>query len=193
MSEQLLTSSQTVGPFFHDCLLCTELLRNKLAAPETVGERIRIEGRVFDGDLQVVPDAVIEIWQANHHGRYNQHADQSEDHLDQGFFGFGRTGTDAAGNYWFETIKPGRVPFETGQLQAPHVCVAVFARGLLNHLYTRLYFADEPANADDQVLNCVPVERRSTLLAQPQASEQIVVYRFDIVLQGARETVFFNI
>lgn len=194
MTRQPLTSSQTVGPFFHDCLLSTELQRNVLASAEALGERIRIEGRVLDGDEQAVPDAVIEIWQANHHGRYNHYADTSDLLLEHAFNGFGRTGTDMEGAYWFETIKPGRVAFDDNTLQSPHICVAVFARGLLNHLYTRIYFADDPANADDPVLGCVPVERRPTLLAQPDSdADASVVYRFDIVLQGAGETVFFNI
>jgi protocatechuate 3,4-dioxygenase alpha subunit len=192
MTRQPLTSSQTVGPFFHDCLLAAELHRNTLAPAE--GERIRIEGRVLDGDGQVVPDAVLEIWQADHHGRYHHNVNRSDLLIDHAFNGFGRTGTDAEGVYWFETIKPGRVAFDENTLQSPHVCVAVFARGLLNHLYTRIYFADDPANLDDPVLRCVPVERQPTLLAQPDSEGGAsVVYRFDIVLQGAGETVFFNI
>jgi protocatechuate 3,4-dioxygenase alpha subunit len=192
--KQPLTSSQTVGPFFHDCLLCTDLHRNVLAPAETTGERIRIEGRVWDGDGQAVPDAVIETWQANQHGRYNHDADARDLLLDHAFNGFGRTGTDMKGAYWFETIKPGRVAFDDNTLQSPHICVAVFARGLLNHLYTRIYFADDPANSADPVLGCVPVERRATLLAQPHRDGQAsAVYRFDIVLQGSGETVFFNI
>lgn len=194
MTNQPLTSSQTVGPFFHDCLLCTELHRNVLATSEAIGERIRIEGRVLDGEGQVVPDALIEIWQVNHNGRYNVHLDTNDLPLDHSFSGFGRTGTDTEGVYWFETIKPGRVAFDDSTFQSPHVCVAVFARGLLNHLYTRIYFADDPSNADDPVLRCVPVERRPTLLAQPDSGgDASVVYRFDIVLQGPGETVFFNI
>ncbi len=193
MTRQPLTSSQTVGPFFHDCLLCTELQRNTLAPAEAIGERIRIEGRVMDGDGQVVPDAVLEIWQADHNGRHH-HPDTNTNDLPAAFRGFGRTGTDADGVYWFETIKPGRVAFDDTTLQSPHICMAVFARGLLNHLYTRIYFADEPANADDPVLRCVPVERRPTLLAQPDSEGHAsAVYRFNIVLQGAGETVFFNI
>lgn len=193
MTKQPLTPSQTVGPFFHDCLLCTELQRNVLATSDAIGERIRVEGRVLDGEGQAVPDAVLEIWQANHDGRYRNHADPS-DLLDSDFSGFGRTGTDPEGAYWFETIKPGPVAWDGNTLQSPHICVAVFARGLLNHLYTRIYFADAPANADDPVLRCVPVERRSTLLAQPAGNSAAHVgYHFDIVLQGSGETVFFNI
>jgi protocatechuate 3,4-dioxygenase alpha subunit len=186
------TSSQTVGPFFHDCLLRPDAQHTTLAGPATAGERIRIEGRVIDGAGQPVPDALIEIWQANHYGRYNHPADQRELPLDPAFSGYGRGGTDAEGGYWFETIKPGRVPFADQRQQAPHICVALLGRGLLNHLYTRLYFADEPSNADDPVLALVPAERRATLLAE-RSGAGTAVYRFDIVLQGAGETVFFNL
>jgi protocatechuate 3,4-dioxygenase alpha subunit len=190
VTRQRLTASQTVGPFFHDCLLCTQLKRNELASAQVTGERVRIEGSVLDGNGQGVPDAVLEIWQADHDGRYKDHASNGDD----AFTGFGRTGTDANGHYWFETIKPGRVAFDNDRLQAPHICVAVFARGLLNHLYTRVYFEDDPANSDDPVLRCVPAERRTTLLAQLSGTrDSSVVYRFDIVLQGKGETVFFNI
>jgi protocatechuate 3,4-dioxygenase alpha subunit len=185
-----LTSSQTVGPFFHDCLLRADARRNVLAGPDTAGARIRIVGTVYDGDGAPVPDAMIEIWQANAAGRYNHPADARDLPLDPRFSGFGRAGTDADGHYWFETIGPGAVPFDAERMQAPHICVAVFGRGLLNHLYTRLYFADDPATADDPLLALVPAERRATLLAQPAAGDG--VYRFDIVLQGAGETVFFN-
>lgn len=190
-----LTSSQTVGPFFAPALLREGALRNVLIGPETVGERIRIEGRVLDGDGLPVPDALVEIWQANAHGRYNHPADTRSAALDPSFLGYGRSGTDEDGNYWFETIKPGAVPFAAGQqrLQAPHIGVTIFARGLLNHLVTRLYFEGEPANAGDTVLQCVPVERRATLLARRQSGGAMVVYHFDIVLQGAGETVFFNL
>jgi len=193
MTTYLRTGSQTVGPFFHDCLLRADAVRNVLVGAATAGDRIRIEGRVFDGDGVGVPDAVLEIWQANHYGRYNHPADMCDLPLDPAFTGFGRAGTDAAGAFWFETIKPGRVPFDRERLQAPHICVAVFARGLLNHLATRLYFADEPANSDDPLLSSIPAERRATLLAQPASVDGASVYRLDIVLQGAGETVFFNL
>jgi protocatechuate 3,4-dioxygenase, alpha subunit len=191
--KQILTSSQTVGPFFHNCLLRVDAQRNVLASPEIAGQRIRVEGHVYDGDNLGVPDAVLEVWQANSYGRYNHPADQSTLTLDPAFHGYGRFGTDASGAFWFETIKPGRVRFDDERLQAPHICVAVFARGLLNHLLTRLYFADDPANVDDPVLQYIPIERRSTLLAQPTTVDDAIVYRFDIVLQNGNETVFFNI
>src|SRR5919198_470381 len=141
-----LTPAQTVGPFFHNCLLREDARRNVLAGPETEGERIRIEGSVYDGDGAPVSDALVEIWQANAHGRYNHPADRRSVPLDPAFTGFGRSGTDEAGGYWFETVKPGPVPFDAERWQAPHMVVMVLARGLLNHLVTRLYFADEAAN-----------------------------------------------
>jgi protocatechuate 3,4-dioxygenase alpha subunit len=192
MSRLTLTSSQTVGPFFHDCLLREDARRNVLAGPDTAGARIRITGTVYDGDGAPVPDAMIEIWQANSHGRYNHPRDTRDLPLDPGFTGFGRAGTDAEGRYWFETIVPGAVPYDAERLQAPHICVALFGRGLLNHLYTRLYFADDPAAADDPVLARVPAGRRGTLLAAREQDGDAAMYRFDIVLQGLGETVFFN-
>jgi protocatechuate 3,4-dioxygenase, alpha subunit len=188
-----LTSSQTVGPFFSPALLREGARRNVLTQVETVGERIRIEGCVLDGDGLAVPDAVVEIWQANAHGRYHHPADQGAATLDPSFLGFGRSGTDEDGSYWFETVKPGPVPFDEKRVQAPHICVTIFARGLLNHLVTRLYFADEPSNALDPVLHCVPVDRQATLLAKHEQSGAVAVYRWNIVLQGANETAFFNV
>jgi protocatechuate 3,4-dioxygenase, alpha subunit len=193
MSTHTLSASQTIGPFFHDGMLRDDAQCHSLVAPETQGFRIRLEGYVYDGDGLGVPDAMIEIWQANHHGRYNHPADQRTAPLDPTFSGYGRCGSDASGFYWFETIKPGRVLFDDRRMQAPHICVAVFARGLLNHLMTRIYFADEPANGEDPVLGYVLAERQTTLLAQRQSSDGAIAYRFDIVLQGAGETVFFNV
>ncbi len=193
MSTFPLTSSQTVGPFFSPALLREDARRNVLAQPETAGERVRIEGRVLDGDGVPVPDALVEIWQANAHGRYHHPADVGPAALDPSFLGSGRSGTAEDGSYWFETVKPGPVVFDGERLQAPHICVTVFARGLLNHLVTRLYFEDEPANALDPVLQCVPEGRRATLLARREPGDEMAVYRFDIVLQGAGETAFFNV
>ncbi len=193
MNTLLLTSSQTVGPFFAPTLLREDARRNVLIQPETTGERIRIEGHVLDGDGVPVPDAMVEIWQANAHGRYNHPADQGSAALDPSFLGFGRSGTAEDGSYWFETIKPGPVPFNGERMQAPHICVTVFARGLLNHLVTRLYFEDDPSNASDPVLQSVPADRRATLLARRQQEGNMTVYRFDIILQGPGETAFFNL
>lgn len=193
MNTLPLTSSQTVGPFFEPALLREDALRHVLIKPETVGERIRIEGRVLDGDGLPVPDAMVEIWQANAYGRYNHSADQGPAQIDPSFLGFGRSGTSEEGIYWFETIRPGRVPFNRDKLQAPHICVTVFSRGLLNHLATRLYFEDEQSNVEDAILLCVPEERRATMLARREDLEGMMVYRFDIIMQGTGETVFFNL
>lgn len=193
MNLSLLTASQTAGPFFSLGLLREDARRNVLVQPETAGERIRIEGRVIDGDGVPVPDALVEIWQANAYGRYNHPSDQGAAPLDPAFTGFGRAGTGEDGSYWFETIRPGQVPFEGERQQAPHICVTIFARGLLNHLVTRLYFEDEPSTAADPVLRCVPTERRATLLARREPGDGEAVYRFDIILQGAGETAFFNL
>ncbi|HYV39447.1 MAG TPA: protocatechuate 3,4-dioxygenase subunit alpha [Gemmataceae bacterium] len=195
MSDVLLTPSQTTGPFFHHGLLHANATRNVLTTAETVGQRIRIEGHVYDGDHVGVPDAIIEIWQADSEGHYYYPASRERKRPEDmnAFLGYGRSGTDANGAYWFETIKPGKVPFDGERMQAPHICIAVFGRGLLNHLLTRLYFAGEPENADDPALRCVPLERRERLLGRREGSgADIIVYRFDIVLQGPGETVFFR-
>ncbi len=187
------TDSQSMGLFFAPGLLREDARCNVLTQPETEGSRIRIEGRVLDGDGVPVPDALVEIWQANAHGRYHHPADSGPAPLDPSFIGFGRSGTAEDGSYWFETVKPGPVPFDAERLQAPHICVTLFVLGLPNHLVTRLYFEDEPTNASDPVLQRVPEDRRTTLLARRQREETAVVYRFDIVLQGAGETAFFNL
>lgn len=187
-----LTTSQTVGPFFHDALLRADAHIPTLVTAETAGQRIRIIGRVLDGDGLGVPDAMLEIWQANSYGRYHHPLDTRDLPLDPQFSGYGRTATNADGNYWFATIKPGAVPFDPNHMQAPHICVAVFGRGLLNHLSTRIYFADEPANSDDPILLHVAAERRATLLATREDTADAVCYRFDIILQGPGETAFFS-
>lgn len=187
-----LTSSQTVGPFFGPAMLREDARQHVLAGPETAGQRIRIEGRVYDGEGVPVPDAMVEIWQANAFGRYHHPDDQSDAPLDPEFTGFGRSGADDAGRFWFETIVPGPVAFDRDRLQAPHLSVTVFARGLLNHLFTRIYFADEPSNANDPILQLVPADRRATLLATRAEEGATAVYHFDIILQGPGETVFFS-
>jgi protocatechuate 3,4-dioxygenase alpha subunit len=191
MTPRGLTPSQTVGPFFHGGLLYRNL--NVLVTTDTQGQRIRIEGCVYDGDRAPVPDAMVEIWQANAQGRYHHPADQRPIPLDPAFLGFGRSDTDETGSFWFETVKPGPVPFQADTLQAPHISVAVFARGLLDRLMTRIYFEDEDANHADPVLRRVPPDRRATLLAKPRPVDGKVVYRFDIILQGGGETVFFEL
>ena len=193
MTTLPMTGSQTVGPFFSPALLREGSRLNVLTRPETVGERIRITGRILDGDGLPLPDALVEIWQANAHGRYNHPTDQGPAPLDASFMGYGRSGTDENDSYWFETVKPGSVPFDKKRTQAPHINVTIFSRGLLNHVVTRLYFADEPANAEDPILQAVPADRRATLLARRETNASTSVYHFDIVLQGANETVFFNL
>lgn len=174
-----LTPSQTVGPFFSIGLNWPTGWR--VAMDHNAGPRITLRGRVFDGDGVPVPDALIEIWQADGEGRY--HAER-----ELGFCGTGRCAVDEQGVFRFETRKPGRVPLPDGRLQAPHINLLVLARGLLQHLYTRVYFtADAATHDDDAVLACVPPARRATLLAQPVGDEQV----FDIHLQGGHETVFF--
>ena len=142
------TPSQTVGPFYSIGL--THKPMNVMATDATQGQRIRIEGQVFDGDGVAIPDVMVEIWQANTYGRYNHPDDKQEKPLDPTFTGWGRSGTDEKCFYSFETVKPGPVPGNDESVQAPHVNVVVFARGMLVHAYTRIYFADEPANAGDE-------------------------------------------
>jgi protocatechuate 3,4-dioxygenase alpha subunit len=183
--------SQTVGPFFH--LGCTEHASvGSLVTATTSGQRIRLTCRVLDGEGAPVPDAMIEIWQANAEGRYNHPEDVQEKVLDPNFSGFGRLAVDENGRCTFATIKPGRVPGNNGAMQAPHINVSVFARGVLKRLATRVYFAGDPANAEDTVLALVPEDRRATLLARPEAAHPNE-WQFDIHLCGPNETVFFDV
>jgi protocatechuate 3,4-dioxygenase, alpha subunit len=185
------TPSQTVGPFFS--LGLTEKPMNVLGSDATEGEKIRLEGYVFDGDGQPVPDAMVEIWQANAYGRYNHPDDKQEKPLDPNFMGWGRCGTDKTGLFSFETVKPGAVPGPGESVQAAHINVTVFARGMLLHAFTRIYFADEPANETDPVLTSIKDKlRRRTLIAAREETNGTIVYRFDIRLQGESETVFFD-
>jgi protocatechuate 3,4-dioxygenase alpha subunit len=182
------TPSQTVGPFFSFGLTLGG--ENMLVNERTSGQRIYIEGRVLDGDGEPVPDALVEIWQADAYGFFNHPADPNQAKADRYFHGFGRSGTVEGGRFWFKTIKPGPIPGP--DQQAPHVNVRVFARGMLIHAVTRLYFSDESANEHDPVLNSVNPKRRQTLIAVRQESEDLPTYRFDIHLQSERETVFFD-
>jgi protocatechuate 3,4-dioxygenase alpha subunit len=191
-----ITPSQTVGPYFAIALTpgdydWTPTVGDNLVTPDAAGEPIRIEGRVLDGDGKPLNDAMIEIWQADAAGRYAHPADPQAN-PNAAFKGFGRAGTDEGGSYSFETVKPGAVAGPNGP-QAPHVVLAVFARGMLRQCYTRIYFSDEKANAGDPVLALVPRERRATLVAQRQDGGGHAVYRFDIRLQGEGETVFFDV
>lgn len=195
MTHRPLTASQTVGPFFHDCLMREDARCDVLCTSATEGTRIRVEGRVIDGDGEPVPDAVLELWQANAHGRFAHPADRRDLPLDPGFTGYGRIATDADGRFAFTTVKPGAVPFDAERRQAPHISIAVLGRGLLNHLYTRLYFDDEPSNAVDPLLERLPIDRRDTLVARrgDDPRGDAITYRFDVVLQGANETVFLDL
>ncbi len=182
--------SQTIGPFFHFALT-TDPAQGRLAEAAAKGEHIRLACRVLDGDGALVDDAMIELWQADAGGNYN-HPDDTDKAADPAFRGFGRLATNPEGACVFETVRPGRVPGGGGKLQAPHVNVSIFARGLLNRLATRIYFADDPANAQDPVLALAPEDRRDTLMAHPDP-ERRGVWNFDIRLSGERETVFFDV
>ena len=194
---QGITPSQTVGPFFAYGLTPTgrydwnDAFSNNLVTPDATGDRIRIEGRVFDGDGNPVSDAMLEIWQADAQGRF---ADPKDKRAlpNSKFKGFGRCGTGTDGGYAFDTIKPGSVPDPDGKPQAPHILVAIFARGMLLHNYTRIYFEGEAANATDPVMALVPSDRRATLIAARDGGKANA-YRFDIHLQGDKETVFFDV
>ncbi len=187
------TPSQTVGPYFAMRLGGNE--QNILAGPQAVGRRIRIEGFVLDGDRNHIEDALVEIWQADAAGHY-RHAADTRDHPagDPEFSGFGRAATDfGTGAYWFETIMPGPVPEPEGEHQAPHVNVVVQGRGMLNPVFTRMYFSDHAeANATDLILAMVPAERRHTMVAELVDDGEPPVYRFDIRFQGGDETVFLE-
>ena len=184
----LLTPSQTVGPFF--AILVPEQGRLSLATDGAPGQRIVLEGSIRDGAGQPVPDALIEIWQANAAGCCNHPDDPRSTGRDAAFDGFGRVHADAEGCFAVETIKPGRVPGPEGRLQAPHLLVGLFARGLLTRLVTRIYFEDEPANAQDPILAEVAPDRRTTLVA---VRRDPGLYSHAIVLQGPGETVFFDV
>lgn len=218
MSDQKTSGQtpwQTVGPYFHYALpwkggadlvagagdagarmdLLPEghytMKPNDAPQGEATGTPITITGLVLDGDGEPIPDALIEIWQANAAGRYDCPADGREEvPLDPAFIGFGRASTSAEGVFTIRTVKPGRVPGPGNTLQAPHIAVSVMARGIIKRMVTRIYFADEPSNADDPVLELVPADRRATLLARPEAAGS---HRFDIRLQGEGETVFFDV
>jgi protocatechuate 3,4-dioxygenase, alpha subunit len=189
--ETILTPSQTAGPFFHLGLFGASSL-GTIANAGAKGDRIHIGCRVLDGDAVPLPDAMIEVWQANAAGRYRHPDDTQDKPLDPAFNGFGRFATTADGSCMFETVQPGRVPDPNNSLQAPHLNISVFARGLLKRAATRLYFAGDPANGEDSVLALVPESRRHTLLAQP-APGQPGFWRYDIYLSGEHETVFFEI
>jgi protocatechuate 3,4-dioxygenase alpha subunit len=212
MTQQLMqqplreTASQTAGPYVHIGLAPQQagfdIFENNfgsvLVDEKTQGERIRIEGRVFDGIGTVVKDVLIEIWQANAAGRYAHPADRQDSKaIDPHFRGWGRGCSDfETGLYSFDTIKPGSVTGRNGRPMAPHINFWIVARGINIGLNTRMYFSDEAkANAADPVINLIEWEqRRATLIAQREdRKEGPPLYRFDIRLQGDGETVFFDI
>jgi protocatechuate 3,4-dioxygenase alpha subunit len=199
------TPSQTLGPFFcqglsrtraafqlpHLCSDERDVIGSVLAGEATPGERLHIEGVVSDGLGAPVSDALVEIWQADAHGVYEHPLDPRPRERAAPFQGFGRAPTDAAGRFWFDTVKPGRVPAQGGGWQAPHVNVLVGARGMPRVFFTRMYFEEDDLGSDP-VLALVPAARRPTLIARraERAGQRLRV--FDIHLQGEHETVFFD-
>lgn len=203
------TPSQTGGPYVHIGLLPkqagiaafehnfdNDLLKNDLLKNSIQGERIRLEGQVFDGLGLPLRDVLLEIWQADAAGVYPSAADPKGTTADQNFQGWGRAGADFDSGIWhFNTIKPGAVAGRKGTRQAPHINLIIFARGINLGLNTRIYFADEvEANHNDPILNSIEwIPRRQTLIAQRELRDGEVVYRFDVRIQGDSETVFFDI
>jgi protocatechuate 3,4-dioxygenase, alpha subunit len=202
------TPGQTLGPFFEQGLLRTrkvfqipglcrderDVFDHVLAREGAAGERISLEGVVHDGLEQPIGDALLEIWQANAHGRYHHALDTSGRDLDPGFVGFGRAATDARGAFAFQTVKPGPVAGPAGSLQAPHINLVIGARGMTRHAFTRIYFEGDAHLEQDAALALVPRQRRRTLIAQATGQRDgVTLYRFDIHLQGEHETVFFEL
>ena len=183
------STSQTVGPYFR--IGMERLFHPDLTTENPAGERVEIFGRVLDGDGRGVEDAMLEIWQANASGKYAHPEDAGSAASDPKFRGFGCCPTDEAGAFRFVTIKPGRVPGPDGKLQAPHIVVSVFMRGLLRRLVTRIYFPNEAANGEDFALKLVEAARRETLIASPVAGRTGVL-EWNVLLQGPKETVFFD-
>lgn len=183
------TPSQTVGPYFGFALPWPQ---GPFVVPEGTAGAIRIEGTVLDGAGAPVPDALIETWQADAEGRF-AHPDDPRGAVEWGEFrGFARCPVDAEGRYSILTLKPGPVPGPGETIQAPHIAMSIFARGLLQRLVTRVYFGDEEErNAEDPVLSTLRFgpDVRSTLIADPVDGG----YRFDVHLQGDDETLFFAI
>lgn len=184
------TTSQTVGPFFRIGL--EWLYRDNLIGEGVSGERVTVQGRVFDGDGIPVPDAVLEIWQANSQGKYAHPEDTQKKPLEPGFTGYGRVPASHQGLFRFATIKPGATPGPREKEQAPHLSISIFMRGMLKRLATRMYFPDDALNESDPILNLVEPERRETLIAKKTAGGPSTL-EWNIVLQGPDETVFFDV
>lgn len=185
------TPSQTAGPYLHIGMTNSRSVA-RIAEPEAKGEHIHLECRVLDGDGTPITDAMVEIWQANADGKYCHPEDVQEKLDDPACRGFGRLATGANGTCVFETVIPGAVPGHEGIMQAPHMNVSIFARGLLKRLATRVYFAGNAANQKDAILALVPAERRGSLIAMPDPSRP-GWWSFSIQLCGENETVFFDI
>jgi len=189
------TPSQTIGPFFAYGLTARQygydfnsIVTGSMIADNGPGNRVQISGKVLDGNDAPISDAMLECWQADAEGRFNKMIRLPHD----GFIGLGRlgTGTEPDFSFRFTTIKPGSMR----EGMAPHINIILFMRGSLHHLYTRIYFSDEAeANQSDELLKIVPEERRHTLVAKRSRKSGIPEYLFDIHMQGAKETVFFEI
>jgi len=183
------TPSQTVGPYFS--IGFSWITRADLTRGTESGELVTIRGRVLDGEGQPVPDACLEIWQADGQGRYAQAEDSLEKMEAKRFWGFGRVPTNQQGEFSFTTLRPGPVPGPDGRLQAPHLVISVFMRGLLERLITRMYFPVESGEATDAILELVPRARRKTLIARAGGAGNNL-FDWDVCLQGEQETVFFD-
>ena len=183
------TSSQTIGPYLH--IGMDWAVDPDFAGPDVKGERISVTGRIVDGDGKPVNDAMLEIWQANSHGRYAHPEDTRDLPLDEGFTGWGRVTTDEEGRFRFNTIKPGRVPATDGSLQAPHLNVTLFMRGMLKQLLTRIYFDGDAANAQRSGARAGPAS--ASARHADGAAGGPARLEWNVVLQGERETVFFDI
>ena len=183
------TTSQTVGPYFKIGL--SPLYSHDLVRAGVPGERVTIQGQILDGEGNPVPDAVLEVWQADAQGQYVAMEDAQRGGADAHFIGFGRIPTDEAGFFRFFTIKPGNVIGPDGKAQAPHIAVSIFMRGLLTRLVTRIYFSGDSQNESDFVLRLVDENRRATLFAVPVAGK-VGAWTWNVYLQGKNETVFFD-
>jgi protocatechuate 3,4-dioxygenase, alpha subunit len=182
------TPSQTVGPFFE--IGMKRLCCDDLTADGATGEHIEIRGRVIDAGGEGVPDAILEFWQADAKGKYPHPEDPQSGQADPTFHGHGRVATNESGAFRLITIKPGRVPGPEGKLQAPHIAVSIFMRGLLSRLISRIYFSNDPANDEDAVLFLVDQKRRRTLIAMECGDK---CFEWNVRLQGPDETVFFEL
>ena len=186
------TPSQTIGPFFAYCLTSPDygykLIANNIIEQDS-GNKIEVSGKVLDGDQNPIPDAMLEIWQADPEGKFPR----ARNNLDPSIMGFARTETNLDGSFLFQSVKPGVFKNSTGVVQAAHINLNLFARGLIAHLTTRIYFSDEESTYLDPLMSYIPDQRRKTLIAQLESSEgDCSYYNFDINLQGENETVFLE-